>query len=174
MDLGSNLQRQEEFESSALPHLNEIYRAAMAMFGNPAEAEDLAQEVFTEAWRSFHRFEPGTNCRAWLFKILMHKASHHRRRWFRRLKQNPIDEVLENTLEAQPSIPAEITDEEMLAALGRIPDQFRSILLLADVQEFSYKEVASILSVPIGTVMSRLSRARAHLRRELSLSPLKP
>lgn len=161
-------ERRAEFESVAVPHLNDIYRAAMAMFANPAEAEDVTQDVFVEAWRSFSRFAPGTNCRAWLFKILMHKANHHRRKWFRRLKQAPIDDVLENTLEAIPSVPAELTNEELLAALSRIPDHFRDILILADVQEFSYKEIASIQRIPIGTVMSRISRARGHLRRELA------
>lgn len=159
--------RRDEFERSAVPHLAEIYRAALAMFGNPSEAEDVAQEVFFEAWRSFARFEPGTNCRAWLFKILMHKASHHRRKWFRRLKQAPIDDVLENTLEASDPIPDGLTDEDILKALELVPDTVREILLLADVQEFSYKEIAEIQDVPIGTVMSRLSRARGHLRRAL-------
>lgn len=164
---GSADTRRSEFESAALPHLSDIYRAALAMFGNQAEAEDLVQEVFIQAWRSFDRFEPGTNCRAWLYKILIHKASHHRRKWFRRLKQSPIDEVLENNLEAAPEIPAGLTDEALLAALGRLPGHYRSILILADVEEFSYKEIAEIEQIPIGTVMSRLSRARAALRRAL-------
>ncbi|MCW5965865.1 MAG: sigma-70 family RNA polymerase sigma factor [Bryobacterales bacterium] len=163
--------RRAEFESVAIPHLPDLYRAALAMFKNPAEAEDVTQEVFVEAWRSFSRFEPGTNCRAWLFKILMHKASHHRRKWFRRLKQAPLDDVLENTIEAVPSIPDGLTDEEILAALGRLPEAFRDILILADVQEFAYKEIADIQQIPIGTVMSRLSRARAALRRELGGPP---
>lgn len=163
--------RRAEFESAAIPHLHDLYRAAMAMFRNPAEAEDVVQEVFFEAWRSFSRFEPGTNCRAWLFKILMHKASHHRRKWFRRMKEAPLDDVLENTVEAIPSIPDGLTDEVLLGALGRLPDAFRDILILADVQEFAYKEIADIQQVPIGTVMSRLSRARAALRRELGGAP---
>jgi len=160
--------RRSEFESAAVAHLQDIYRAALSMFGNPAEAEDVTQDVFFEAWRSFSRFEPGTNCRAWLFKILMHKASHHRRKWFRRLKQAPLDEALENSLEATPSIPDQLTDEDLLAALGQIPEQYRDMLILADVQEFAYKEIAEIQQIPIGTVMSRLSRARAQLRRILA------
>ncbi len=164
--------RSAEFESAAVPHLNDLYRAALAMFKNPAEAEDVVQEVYVEAWRSFSRFEPGTNCRAWLYKILMHKASHHRRKWFRRMKQAPLDEALENTLEATPELPAGITDEELLGALGRLPETYRDILILADVEEFSYKEISGIQEVPIGTVMSRLSRARAALRRELGGKPV--
>jgi RNA polymerase sigma-70 factor (ECF subfamily) len=165
---GSADSRREEFEQAATPHLPGIYRAALAMFGNPAEAEDLTQEVFVEAWRSFHRFEPGTNCRAWLFKILSFKAGHHRRKWFRRRKDASVDEVIENTTQAPTPIPEDLRDEDVLAALARVPDAFRDILILADVQEFSYKEIAEIQEVPIGTVMSRLSRARAHLRRALA------
>ncbi|MCU0228346.1 MAG: sigma-70 family RNA polymerase sigma factor [Bryobacterales bacterium] len=159
--------RSAEFEAVAVPHLRDLYRAALAFFRNPAEAEDVIQEVYVEAWRSFSRFEPGTNCRAWLYKILMHKASHHRRHWFRRMKQAQLDEPLVNTLQAQPEIPATLTDAELLSALGRLPEAYRAILLLADVEEFSYKEIAAMQEIPIGTVMSRLSRARAALRREL-------
>ncbi len=166
--------RRSEFESAAIPHLSDLYRAALAMFKNPAEAEDVVQEVFVEAWRSFSRFEPDTNCRAWLFKILMHKASHHRRKWFRRLKQSPLDEMLENTIEAVPSIPDAITDEDLLASLASLSDTYRDILILADVEEFSYKEIAEIQQIPIGTVMSRLSRARAALRRVLGEGAAEP
>ncbi|MDZ7638966.1 MAG: sigma-70 family RNA polymerase sigma factor [Bryobacterales bacterium] len=165
--------RRTEFERDAAPHLPGIYRAALAMFGNPAEAEDVAQEVFVQAWQSFDRFEPGSNCRAWLFKILSFKAGHHRRKWFRRRREAAVDEILENTTEAPVPIPEGLKDEDVLAALARVPEAFREVLILADVQEFSYKEIAEIAEIPIGTVMSRLSRARGYLRRELASMGIK-
>jgi RNA polymerase sigma-70 factor (ECF subfamily) len=156
-------ERREEFEREALPHLNDLYRTALGMFANPSEAEEVAQEVYLEAWKSFHRFEPGTNYRAWLFKILFHKANHHRRKWFRLMKNPPIDEYLENTIESKESIPDNLTDEDLLAALQKVPDTYRDIILMADVQAFSYKEIAEMMEIPIGTVMSRRSRGRQHL-----------
>ena len=135
--------------------------------GDRARGEDLVQEVFLQAWKSFNRFEPGTNCRAWLFKILFHCANHSRRKWFRFPLLKPAEEFLESNLAFTPSIPDRLTDGEILAALDRIPADFRSVVLLVDVEEFSYKDAAEILSVPIGTVMSRLSRGRKLLREQL-------
>ena len=157
----------EEFEAAALPHLNDIYRTAVGMLRNPTEAEDLAQDVYLHAWKSFHRFQAGTNCRAWLFKILFHRLHHHRRKWFR-MPLGLDDTVLEATLAAEPPVPDGITDEEVLAAIARVPEDFREVLLLADVEEFAYKEIAETLGIPIGTVMSRLSRGRKLLRADLA------
>ena len=159
--------RREEFESAALPHLNDIYRTAFSLLRNPTEAEDLAQDVYLNAWKSFDRFQPGTNCRAWLFKILFHRLHHHRRKWFQ-FKLAKEDEVFEEKLVAEPPVPDRLTDEEVLAAIERVPREFRAVLLLADVEEFAYKEIAETLEIPMGTVMSRLSRARKLLRVELA------
>jgi RNA polymerase sigma-70 factor, ECF subfamily len=156
------------FEAEALPHLNDIFRTATRLVGDRARAEDVAQEVYLQAWKSFHRFEPGTNCRAWLFKILFHCVNHHRRKWFRFPLLKEAEEFLEANLVAPAEIPASLTDGEILAALDRIPPDFRAVVMLADVEEFAYKEVAEILSVPIGTVMSRLSRGRKLLREQLA------
>ena len=153
----------EEFEGSALPHLNDLYRTACSLLGDRTEAEDLVQETYLHAWKSFHRFEPGTNCRAWLFKILFHRLHHHRRKWFR-MRLAKSDDTLEQTLAYEPPVPEKLSDEEVLAALERLPEDFREVLLLADVEEFSYKEVAAALEIPMGTVMSRLSRGRRLLR----------
>lgn len=158
----------ESFETEALPHARELLRAATRLAGDRARAEDLVQEVYLEAWRSFHRFQPGTNCRAWLFKILFHKMQHHRRNWFRWRLLDEGEEFLEANLTYTPSIPDHLTDEEILTALDRIPVDFRAAVLLVDVDEFSYKEAAGILEVPIGTVMSRLSRGRRLLREQLA------
>lgn len=120
-----------------------------------------------EAWKSFHRFTAGTNCRAWLFKILFHVISHHRRKWFARFVfQEPS--TLESTLVSRPSVPEHLTDQEILRAFRKIPQQFAEVVLLADVQEFSYQEIHETLGIPIGTVMSRLSRGRQLLRSHLA------
>lgn len=157
----------DEFEALALPHLNDLYATARRTIGNSTEAEDIVQEAYLQAWRSFHRFEPGTNIRAWLYKILFHVTAHHRRKLFRFKQSDTTDEMVAETMAYEPPIPAELRDEEVLAALERVPDNYRNVMLLADVQEFSYKEVAEILSIPIGTVMSRLSRGRKVMRNAL-------
>jgi RNA polymerase sigma-70 factor (ECF subfamily) len=119
------------------------------------------------AWRSFGRFERGTNCRAWLFKILFHCVSHERRRWFRFPMLKEAEDFLEANLVAPEPIPENLTDQQILEALDAIPVEFRAAILLVDVEEFAYKEAAYILAVPIGTVMSRLSRGRKLLRERL-------
>jgi len=158
----------DRFEAEAMPHLNDIFRTATRLLGERSRAEDIAQEVYLQAWKSFHRFETGTNCRAWLFKILFHCVNHHRRKWFRFPLLKETEEFLETNLTSSPPIPDQLTDEDILAALDRIPADFRSVVLLVDVEEFSYKEASDILTVPIGTVMSRMSRGRKALREQLT------
>jgi RNA polymerase sigma-70 factor, ECF subfamily len=159
----------EEFESAALPHLNDLYRTAARVIGNRTEAEDLVQEAYLQAWKSFHRFEPGTNCRAWLFKILFHVIQHRRRKWYNsKVVQENDDLLLQDTIAYEPPVPPHLSDEDVLAALEKVSVQYREVVLLADVQEFSYKEIAATLGVPVGTVMSRLSRGRKLLRAELA------
>jgi RNA polymerase sigma-70 factor, ECF subfamily len=157
-----------DFESTAMPHFNDLYRTAARVVGDRTEAEDLVQETYLEAWKSFHRFELGTNCRAWLFKILFHVIHHHRRRWFNLRMVKEGEEIVEHLLVYEPPVPEHLTDEDILAALENVPRDFREVLLLADVQEFSYKEVSETLGIPIGTVMSRLSRGRKMLRTHLA------
>jgi RNA polymerase sigma-70 factor (ECF subfamily) len=158
------------FEAEALPHFEDLYRTAVRVIGNRETAEDLVQETYLEAWKSFRRFEPGTNCRAWLFKILFHVIHHHRRKWFRFKFTSEDEAFLEETLVYEAPIPQDLTDEDILAALDKVPQSYREVLLLADVQEFSYKEVADTLNIPIGTVMSRLSRGRSILRTQLTVT----
>jgi RNA polymerase sigma-70 factor, ECF subfamily len=159
----------EDFEAVAVPHFVALYRTARLLVPETAEAEDLVQDVYLHAWKSFHRFEPGTNCRAWLFKILFHRLHHFRRRWVKAAKmeafENPEDQ---DSIPAEAPVPQEIRDEDVLNALEKVPVEFREVVLLADVQEFSYKEIAETMSVPLGTVMSRLSRGRKLLRQELA------
>ena len=161
--------RAEDFEAAAMPHFVDVYRTARLLAQDPAEAEDLVQEVYLQAWKSFHRFELGTNCRAWLFKIFFHRLHHFRRRWANTAKveafKSPEDQ---DGVTAEPPVPQEIRDEDVLKALGKVPIEFREVVLLADVQEFSYKEIAQTMKLPLGTVMSRLNRGRKLLRRELA------
>jgi len=154
----------QEFEAAALPHLNDLFRTATRLLGNSTEAEDIVQETYLLAWKWFDRFELGTNCRAWLFTIMFNAVRHYRRRWFDRRVTGETAEVLEETLSYTPLVPEELSDQDVLSALDGIPPEFRAVVLLADVQEFSYKEIAEILRVPMGTVMSRLSRGRQLLR----------
>jgi RNA polymerase sigma-70 factor (ECF subfamily) len=157
----------ERFDAEAMPHMTDLYRTAIRIVGDATRAEDVLQEAYLQAWKSFGRFEPGTNCRAWLFKILFHCVNHQRRKWFRFSLLKEPKESLESTLVANTPVPEKLTDGEILAALDRIPMEFRAVVVLSDVEEFTYREVAEILSVPMGTVMSRLSRGRKLLREQL-------
>ena len=155
------------FEAEVLPHLDRLFRFAMWFEGERHEAEDLVQETLTQALESFHRFKPGTNCSAWLISILRHVRSNRRRSLGRvSLVEDPDDRIA-GTVPFVPPVPQELTDEELLAALKRIPQQYQEVILLCDVEELTYKEIASVLAIPMGTVMSRLSRGRELLRSEL-------
>ena len=132
----------DRFDAEAMPHLNDIFRTATRILGDKARAEDVAQEVYLQAWKSFHRFEPGTNCRAWLFKILFHCVNHHRRKWFRFPQLKETEEFIEANLTSAEPIPERLTDEDILAALDRISADFRAVILMVDVEEFAYKEAA--------------------------------
>ena len=156
------------FEAEAMPHLNDIFRTATRVLGERGRAEDVVQEVYLQAWKSFDRFEPGTNCRAWLFKILLHVIQHHRRKWFRFRFADEPGETLEQTLQYEPPVPQDLSDEDVLAAFQKIPEQYRAVVLLSDVYEYSYKEIHETLGMPLGTVMSRLSRGRQLLRTHLA------
>src|SRR5437899_2082182 len=136
----------ERFDTEAMPHLNDIFRTATRILGERGRAEDVAQEVYLQAWKSFDRFETGTNCRAWLFKILFHCINHHRRKWFRFPLLKETEEFVEANLTASTSVPEHITDQDILAALDRMPADFRSVVLLVDVEEFSYKEASDIIT----------------------------
>jgi RNA polymerase sigma-70 factor, ECF subfamily len=155
-----------DFEAAALPHLAALFRTAKFLVQNPAEAEDLVQDVYLEALKSFHRFQLGSNCKAWLFSILFHRLHHLRRRMLKSLLEETFTD--HNNVPAKPPVPQEIKDEDVLAALDKLPLAFREIVLMADVEEFSYKEIAETLKLPLGTVMSRLSRGRRLLREELA------
>jgi RNA polymerase sigma-70 factor, ECF subfamily len=156
------------FEAEALPHLDRLFRLAMWFERNRSEAEDLVQETMMQALQSFHRFRPGTNCRAWLATILQNVRSNRRRARGRSPLVDDPDDRIGHATPFVPPVPQELTDEELLGALGRIPVLFQEVIVLCDVEELTYKEIADALSIPLGTVMSRLHRGRALLRAELA------
>ena len=159
----------EIFEAEAMEHINDLYRTAVRLTRSHQDADDLVQETYMQAWRSFDRYEAGTNCRAWLYKIMFNKYDHLRRKKYTQAKyfQEADEFTFDNSVYTAP-IPEHLTDSEVIAALNKLPEHYRSVVLLADVHEFDYKEVAAILDIPIGTVMSRLSRARGQLKKSLA------
>jgi len=155
------------FEAEALPHLDRLFRLAMWFERDRSEAEDLVQETMIQALQSFHRFRPGTNCRAWLATILQNVRSNRRRARGRSPLVDDPDDRIGHATPFVPPVPQALTDEELLGALGRIPAVFQEVIVLCDVEELTYKEIADALAIPLGTVMSRLHRGRALLRAEL-------
>lgn len=156
------------FESEALPLIPDVFRVALWLVRDRTLAEDLTQETFVQAMRSFHRYSPDTNCRAWLVTIL-YRINGKRRMKLGQLKLvEDTEEQIAATVAFEPPIPQALTDEDILSAIARVPQRFSQIVLLADVEEFAYKEIANLLQIPIGTVMSRLHRGRRLLRQELS------
>lgn len=157
------------FEAEAMPHLGDLFRHALWLTRDRSTAEDLVQDTCAEALESFHRYTRGTNCRAWLVKILYHLNGKRRRRLARLTIVDDIEERLVGMLVYEPSTPQGLTQEEVLEALGRLPLNFQEVVVLSDVEDFTYKEISATLDMPLGTVMSRLHRARKMLRVELSV-----
>src|SRR6516164_6855688 len=129
------------FEDEALPHMDDLFRTAVRLLLDRNKASDAVQETYLVAWKSFHRYECGTNCRAWLFQILFNVVRHERRKWFKWLT-GKADDLAESQLVAPAPIPETLADRDILSALDKLPMQFREVLLLVDVQEFSYKEAS--------------------------------
>jgi RNA polymerase sigma-70 factor (ECF subfamily) len=170
------------FADEAMQFAPQLYSAAMRMTRNPADAEDLVQETFLRAYRSYRTFEAGTNLRAWLFRILTNTYINSYRAKQRRPQESELDDVEDLYLyrrlggleavaasrSAEDQLFDMFTDDEVKTALEELPENFRLPVLLADVQSFSYKEIAEILDIPIGTVMSRLHRGRKAMEKKLS------
>jgi RNA polymerase sigma-70 factor, ECF subfamily len=172
---------QADFENVAMEHLPSLYSAAMRMTHNPADAEDLVQEVYLKAYRGYGGFEEGTNLKAWLFRILTNTYINMYRAKKRRPEQSELDEVedlyLYQRLGGAEAVAASrtaedialesFTETEVQEAVDALPEAFRIPVLLADVEGFHYKEISEILDIPIGTVMSRLHRGRKALQKAL-------
>jgi RNA polymerase sigma-70 factor (ECF subfamily) len=176
--LGSARSLKQEFEREALPHLHTLYGTALRLTHNPREAEDLVQDTMLRAFRFFHRFERGTNAKAWLFKILHNTfINRYRRRLREQRVLDEIERIDHYHLVAGDPAPAGGNPERVLGfhllegdvqrALAEVPPDFRMAVILADLEEFSYKEIAEIMECPVGTVMSRLYRGRRILQRLL-------
>jgi RNA polymerase sigma-70 factor (ECF subfamily) len=172
---------QATFADQAMQFMPSLYSAALRMTRNPADAEDLVQESYLKAYRGFGGFQEGTNLKAWLYKILTNTFINSYRSKKRRPEQTEIEDVEDLYLyrrlgglegatagrSAEEEVLDLFTESEIKDAIEALPEQFRIAVLLADVEGFSYKEIADILDVPIGTVMSRLHRGRKALQKTL-------
>jgi RNA polymerase sigma-70 factor (ECF subfamily) len=172
---------QVEFAELAMPYMSALYSAALRMTRNPSDAEDLVQETYLKAYRAFATFRDGTNLKAWLYKILTNTFINSYRSKKRRPEQVELDdtedfylfrrlgglEAVAATRSAETELLDAMPDDIVKRALEDLPEQFRMAVMLADVEGFSYKEIAEIMEVPIGTVMSRLHRGRKQLQKRL-------
>lgn len=172
----SDADRAARFERDALPFLDQLYGAALRMTRNPADAEDVVQEAYAKAFASFHQFKPGTNLKAWLYRILTNTYINGYRKkqrqpqiagnenvedWqLHRAEQHTSTGLRSAEVEALDNMPDQVVSD----AMNRLSPDFRLAVYLADVEGFSYKEIAEIMGTPIGTVMSRLNRGRTQLR----------
>ena len=172
---------QATFADQAMEYMPSLYTAALRMTRNPADAEDLVQETYLKAYRAFHTFQEGTNLKAWLYRILTNTFINAYRSKKRKPEQSDIEDVEDLYLyrrlggleaaaagrSAEEEVLEHFTDTEVKEAVESLPENFRMAVLLADVEGFSYKEIAEILDIPIGTVMSRLHRGRRALQKAL-------
>ncbi|HKA22441.1 MAG TPA: sigma-70 family RNA polymerase sigma factor [Blastocatellia bacterium] len=160
--------RKEDFDRLAFAHFRELRRVALRVCEDRETADDLVQETYLRAWRSFDKFEPGTNCRAWLFRIFFYVRSEYRKSQARQPLVFSLDYVKESTLPSQTNTSLDLTLEEIKRAFAELPEPFRIAVMLSDIEGLKYREIAEVLNVPAGTVMSRLSRGRRMLRAKLT------
>jgi RNA polymerase sigma-70 factor (ECF subfamily) len=164
------------FEADALAYLDQLYGTALRMTRSPADAEDLVQDTYAKAFAAFRSYEQGTNLRAWLFRILRNTFINNYRKAQRQPSSGPSEELTDGQLldleqrtsggvrSAENEALERLGDDEIAAAMATIPEDFRTAVYLADVEGFSYKEIADIMETPVGTVMSRVHRGRKALR----------
>lgn len=170
-------QKQIDFEREMIPHLDSLYNFAIRLTTDPIDAEDLVQDTIVKAFRFFGSYEKGTNAKAWLFRILKNSYINNYRKKSKQPQQVDYDEVstyYENvrseqsdTTDMEDIMYRDMLDDHITRALQRLPEDFRTVVLLCDVEGFTYEEIANMLDVPIGTIRSRLHRGRNLLRVEL-------
>jgi RNA polymerase sigma-70 factor, ECF subfamily len=166
-----------EFEHETLPHMDALYNFALRLTNDPDEADDLLQETYLKAYRFFDKFEKGTNCKAWLFRIMKNSFINIYRRVSKEPDKVDYNEVEEfyDTIRADTSASSDmeeqlfsnLLDDDVSHALEALPEEFRTVVILCDIEEFTYEEIAEFVDCPIGTVRSRLHRGRKMLRAEL-------
>lgn len=180
--IASEARDRVRFEEDALALSDQVYRVARRLTANREEAEDLVQETYARAFRNWRSFQPGTNLRAWLFRILTNLNIDRGRRQQRTPDTQPLEEgdyFLYNRLEETGGEPEEekvverLSQDSVVEALAAIPHDFRDVVVLVDIGEFSYRDAAQILDIPVGTVMSRLHRGRRILKHELAETAVK-
>jgi RNA polymerase sigma-70 factor, ECF subfamily len=167
-----------DFESVALPHIDSLYATGLRMTRDPREAEDLVQDTMLAAYRFFDRFEPGTNCKAWLFKILTNTFINKYRKRVREREVRDVastedtpslmsEDVAHASRDPEGKIVSALLSDDVKRALEAVPHDYRMAVILCDLEDFSYKEIAEIMDCPVGTVMSRLHRGRRMLQKTL-------
>ena len=173
-------ERSARFEADALQYVNQLYAAAMRMTRNPADAEDLVQEAYLKAYAAFHQYKPGTNLKAWLYRILTNTFINNYRKKQRQPLESSDDDIQDWQLHRAASHTSDqgrsaelealdqMPDSDVKEALASLQDDFRMVVYYADVEGLPYKEIAEIMDTPIGTVMSRLHRGRRQLREKLA------
>jgi RNA polymerase sigma-70 factor (ECF subfamily) len=171
--------RNTDFEQAVLPFMSQLYPAALRMTKNASDAEDLVQETVTKAYTAFHQFQPGTNLRAWLHRILANTFinSYRKRRRepnmalgveFQDDWQTDADPLATPAPSAEAEALERLADSDILSALRELPEEFRVAIYLADIEGYPYREIADMMGIPLGTVMSRLHRGRNKLRGKLA------
>jgi RNA polymerase sigma-70 factor, ECF subfamily len=169
--------RHIEFQREALPHLDALYNFALRMTTDPDDADDLVQETFLKAYRFFDKFEKGTNCKAWLFRIMKNSFINIYRKSSKEPDKVDYDDVEEfyhviraestDSNDLQEKLFGNVLDDDVTRALESLPEEFRTVVILCDIEGFTYEEIADFVECPIGTVRSRLHRGRKMLRAKL-------
>lgn len=171
------VQKQHDFEEEIIPHLDAMYNFALRLTSDPNDAEDLVQDTIVKAYRFFSSYEKGTNAKAWLFRILKNSYINNYRKQSKQPNQVDYDEVSTfyetiraertDTSDLEDRMFRELIDDDISGALEELPEDFRTVVLLCDVEGFTYEEIANMLDVPIGTIRSRLHRGRNLLKAQL-------
>ena len=166
-------QKYSDFEQEAMPHIDALYNFALRMTGDPEDADDLVQETYLKAFKYFDKFEKGTNCKAWMFRILKNSFINDYRKTSKEPDKVDYDDIQNfyetikstdiKTQHLQEDVFSQLLDDEISKAITNLPEDFRTVIILNDIEGFTYEEIADFVDCPVGTVRSRLHRARKML-----------